>query len=58
MVRIGAIFFLILIALTIVDIWKMESNLEKRLLWTVVILLIPFVGSIAWYLISRKIINL
>lgn len=58
MVRIGALLFFILIILTIVDIWKTESNLEKRLLWTVVILLVPFVGSIAWYLISRKIINL
>ncbi|HRG09176.1 MAG TPA: PLD nuclease N-terminal domain-containing protein [Cyclobacteriaceae bacterium] len=58
MVRIGALLFFILIVLTIVDIWKTESNLEKRLLWTVVILLVPFVGSIAWYLISRKIINL
>jgi uncharacterized membrane protein YphA (DoxX/SURF4 family) len=58
MVRIGALLFFILIVLTIIDIWKTESNLEKRLLWTVVILLVPFVGSIAWYLISRKIINL
>jgi hypothetical protein len=58
MVRIGALLFFIRIILTIVDIWKTESNLEKRLLWTVVILLVPFVGSIAWYLISRKIINL
>jgi len=58
MVRIGVLLFFILIVLTIIDIWKTESNLEKRLLWTVVILLVPFVGSIAWYLISRKIINL
>jgi hypothetical protein len=58
MVRIGALLFFILIVLTIIDIWKTESNLEKRLLWTVVILLVPFVGSIAWYIISRKIINL
>jgi hypothetical protein len=58
MVRIGALLFFILIVLTLIDIWKTESNLEKRLLWTVVILLVPFVGSIAWYLISRKIINL
>lgn len=56
--RLIALLVVIVAILTIIDVWKRESNLEKRLLWTVVILLLPFVGPIAWYLISRKIIDL
>ncbi|HMV10301.1 MAG TPA: PLD nuclease N-terminal domain-containing protein [Cyclobacteriaceae bacterium] len=58
MVRI--IYFLVLIidVLAIIDVWQRESNLEKRLLWSVVILLLPIAGPLAWYLVSRRIINL
>jgi NADH:ubiquinone oxidoreductase subunit 6 (subunit J) len=56
--RIGVVLVFILSVIAIIDVWQKESSLEKRLLWTVVILLLPVIGSIAWYVISRKIINL
>lgn len=56
--RIIYLLVLVVDVLAIIDVWKRESNTEKRLLWTVVILLLPIVGPLAWYLVSRKIINL
>lgn len=58
MIRIGGLLVLIIYVIAIVDVWQREHNLEKRLLWTVVIIVFPFIGALAWYLISRKIINL
>jgi Phospholipase_D-nuclease N-terminal len=58
MIRIWGLLILIIYVIAIVDVWQREHNLEKRLLWTVVILVFPFIGALAWYLVSRKIINL
>lgn len=58
MVRIVYILVFILDVLAVIDVWQRESNLEKRLLWTVVIILLPIAGPLAWYLVSRRIINL
>lgn len=58
MIRIGGILLLIIIIVAVVDIWKRESSLEKRLLWSVVVIVFPILGALAWYLVSRKIINL
>ncbi|MBL7842204.1 MAG: PLDc_N domain-containing protein [Cyclobacteriaceae bacterium] len=58
MPRLLYLLVLIIDVLAIIDVWQRESNLEKRLLWTVVILLLPIIGPLAWYLVSRRIINL
>lgn len=58
MIRIGGLLLLIIIIVAVVDIWKRESSLEKRLLWSVVVIVFPILGALAWYLVSRKIINL
>ena len=58
MIRIWFVLVLVLDVVAILDVWQRESNNEKRLLWTVIILLLPLAGPIAWYLISRKIIKL
>lgn len=58
MVRILYFLVLILDILAVVDVWQRETNLEKRLLWTVIVILLPILGPLAWYLVSRKIINL
>ncbi|MBX2964488.1 MAG: PLDc_N domain-containing protein [Cyclobacteriaceae bacterium] len=56
--RIWVILIFVIDVLAILDVWKREQSMEKRLLWTVVILLLPLLGPVAWYLISRKIIEL
>jgi hypothetical protein len=58
MLRLGGLLALIIIIIAVVDVWQREHNTEKRLLWTVVIIVFPFIGALAWYLVSRKIINL
>lgn len=58
MIRIWGIIVILIIVIAVVDIWQREHSMEKRLLWTVVIIVFPFIGALAWYLVSRKIINL
>ena len=57
----GRIWFTLIIVLDVImilDVWKQESSNERKLLWTVIILLLPLAGPIAWFLVSRKFINL
>ncbi|HRJ31798.1 MAG TPA: PLD nuclease N-terminal domain-containing protein [Cyclobacteriaceae bacterium] len=56
--RLWVLLIFVIDVLAILDVWKREYSMEKRLLWTVVIILLPLVGPVAWYLISRKIINI
>ncbi len=58
MVRIWFIIVIVIDVLAILDVWKRESSNEKKLLWTVIILLLPVVGPLAWYAISRGIIKI
>jgi hypothetical protein len=58
MVRIWVLLILVIAILAILDVWRREYSMEKRLLWTVVIILLPIVGSLAWYAISRGIVKL
>lgn len=58
MVRIVGLLILVVDALAILDVWRREDNLEKRLLWTIVIILLPIAGPLAWLVISRKIFKL
>jgi hypothetical protein len=58
MARIWFILVIVIDVLAILDVLKTESSNEKRLLWIVVILLLPVAGPLAWYLISRRIINI
>lgn len=58
MARIWFIIVLVIDVLAILDVWKREGSNERKLLWTVVILLLPIVGPLAWYGISRGVIKL
>jgi hypothetical protein len=43
--------------LAIIDVWRRETSMDRRLLWTILIILLPLAGAVIWYLVSRKIIN-
>lgn len=58
MARFWTILVFVIDVLAILDVWKREPSLEKRLLLIAVILLLPLIGAMAWYAISRKIIRL
>jgi len=55
--RIWVLLIFVIDVLAILDVWKREHTMEKRLLWSVVIILLPLIGPIAWYGVSRKIIR-
>ncbi|MCI0751789.1 MAG: PLDc N-terminal domain-containing protein [Flammeovirgaceae bacterium] len=58
MPRIIGFIILLINVLAIIDVWKREPTVERKLLWTIVILLVPGLGALGWYVISRGIINL
>jgi hypothetical protein len=58
MARIISILVLVIAILAIVDVLNKVYETEKKILWIAVIILVPLFGSLAWYAISRKIINL
>ncbi|MCK6617827.1 MAG: PLD nuclease N-terminal domain-containing protein [Cyclobacteriaceae bacterium] len=58
MSRLFYVLIIVIDVLAILDVWKQEASMEKRLLWIVIILVFPLLGPLAWYLVSRKIIKL
>jgi len=55
--KIWGLLILVITILAVLDVWRREHSMEKRLLWTVVIILLPIIGPLAWYAISRGIIK-
>ncbi len=45
---------LVLDILAIINIFKSSQTTGKKILWILVILLLPVVGLILWYLLGRK----
>lgn len=58
MLRIGPLLVLVIDILAILDVIKSNKEVEKKVLWIAIIILLPLFGAIAWYLVSRKIIDL
>jgi hypothetical protein len=56
--RIFGFLLLIINVLCILDILKNVADTERKLLWIVVVLLLPFAGALVYFGISRKIIRL
>lgn len=58
MFRIIPLLILVFQVLAIVEVVKSHKETEKKILWIAVIVLLPVVGMIAWYLVSRGKVNL
>lgn len=56
--KLWGLILIVIAVIVVVDVWQREHSLEKRLLWTIVVVVFPLLGALAWYLVSRKIINL
>jgi hypothetical protein len=54
---IGLIVLVVVIA-TIVDIVNSNRDSEKKILWVLAVVFFPFLGTLAWILVSRNIIKL
>ncbi len=49
----GPVVF-ILDILALVDCWKSGMDQNKKILWTILILILPLVGLILYYLVGKK----
>ncbi|HEX5169143.1 MAG TPA: PLD nuclease N-terminal domain-containing protein [Cyclobacteriaceae bacterium] len=56
--RIGPIIILVIDVLAVLEVLKSNRELEKKVLWLAIIILLPLFGALAWFAVSRKIINL
>lgn len=48
------VFILVLDILALLDIFKQSWDMSRKLIWTVVILLLPLLGLILYYLFSGR----
>ncbi len=51
---IGGIVLFLLVIFALVDIVKRSASTGKKLLWVLIILIIPFVGAILYFLMGRE----
>jgi len=55
--RIWGILVIVIDVLAVLDVLKSDREMEKKILWIAVIVLVPLFGALIWYVVSRKIIN-
>ncbi len=48
------LLIIVLDVLALVEVWKSSRTDSDKILWTAVIIILPFVGLIAYYLFGRK----
>ena len=49
-----SIVVLILDAIAIIDIFKSARDMGKKALWTLVVVLLPLVGMVVYFLVGKK----
>ena len=45
---------LILDIIALIDLWQGAKDAGKKVLWTLLIFIVPFIGLIIYYLLGRK----
>jgi hypothetical protein len=58
MIRLIGLIALVIMVATIVDIINSNRDSEKKILWVLAVVFFPFMGTLAWILVSRNIIKL
>lgn len=56
--RLGALLILVIAVLAVVDVLRSDRDSERKVIWILIIILLPLLGPLCWYLVSRRIINL
>lgn len=54
MPRLIGLLVLILVVLALLDVWRSNKDMEKKVLWTVAIVLVPFLGAIGYFVVGRR----
>ena len=45
---------LILDIIAIIDLYKTKKEAKQRLLWFIIILIVPFIGMLLYFLVGKK----
>jgi hypothetical protein len=53
MFRIIPVLIVVIQVIAIIDVVKSNRDNERKALWIIGIIVLPIIGSIAWYLVSR-----
>lgn len=48
------VIILILDIIAIISVWSSGTSMVSKLLWTLLILILPVIGLIAWYFLGPK----
>jgi len=56
--RVGALLLFIIDVIAVLDVLRSNKETEGKVIWILIIIALPLLGPLAWYLVSRKIINL
>jgi len=56
--RLGALLILVIAVLAVVDVLRSDRDSERKVIWILIIIVLPLLGPLCWYLVSRRIINL
>lgn len=54
MVRLLPLVILIVDIVVIIDILKGNKDLERKILWIIAVVFLPFLGPVLYYLIGQK----
>lgn len=58
MFRLIPLLILIVAIVAIIDVVHSNRDTERKALWIIAIIILPLVGSLLWYLVSRNKIKL
>ena len=53
MYNIVGLLVLVLDIIVIMQIWSGSGDGGKKLLWTIIVLILPLIGPLLWYLVGR-----
>lgn len=56
--RLGTILIIVIDVLAVMDVLRSDRETERKVIWILIIIVLPLLGPLSWYLVSRKIINL
>ncbi|MCU0420200.1 MAG: PLD nuclease N-terminal domain-containing protein [Cyclobacteriaceae bacterium] len=54
MSRLLGLLVLVFDVVALVDLWRGNKDTEKKILWTIAILVIPFVGAAGYFVVGKR----
>jgi len=54
MVRLLPVVYVLVVALAVWDVLRSDRDAERKALWILAILVLPVLGALFWYAVSRR----